>query len=992
MALQMDQLYAALQKTISPDESIRRNAEDQLKISQRMPEHSMNVIRLIASNETDPAVRQAAAVHFKNLIKHGWDTSTSGNEIHNAIVISEADRLAIKSHLVDLMCTVPHSIQLQCSEAVSLIATHDFPHKWDQLLPDLILKLQSHDLSVVNGVLLTCNSIFKRFRHAERSDELYQVILYVLEKMQQPLLALFKSMSQGIDAAANDELQLRARISCMNNMMKIYYSLIYQDLPEYFEDNIKDIMEVLAKFLQYNNNLLLDLDEEMEPSPIDALQSDIVEILNHYADKDEECFLPFLPQFTKMVWALLMTVTPHPKHDALAVRCIRFLANLVKKLMHKHLFEQESTLREIIGRIVIPNLMARDVDEERFEDDPQEFIQTDMEGSDTDSRRKCSLDLAKAMCRQFEAQTTVICTEHIANMIADYGRDPSQWARKDAAIYLMFGIAIKAESTIGGVSDVNENVNVLQFFSVNIYPELEDMHHGTRPMLKATALKFVATFRNQFTKEQLIALMPLLIHHAGSPSVVVHSYAAYCIEKILTTKQDGQPKFGRPELKPFLETIFSALFSIIDNPNLNENEYAMKCVMRSVAVASDDILPVTQVVLDRITGAMGRVVKNPRNPQYNHYMFETIAVLIKSVCTKEPAATTAFESFLFPPFQTVLHMDVSEFTPYVFQIFALLLELRPVGSGLGESYEMLFQPMLTPEIWERKGNIPALTRLLRAYLEQAAAQIVAMGSLQAILGLFQKLMASQPTEQSGMELLSTVLLTVEPTSLEHFLTEIFKILFMRLRLKKTPRFTRLLTQYFALYVGKLGPQSFFDHVNAVQDGLALNILMGVWIPQVESDPPTRLDAKIQLIGLTKLMCATPALLATDQAKQLWARALAASMKLLASDSIKQQIAGMDTPEEIEISYDSAFSSLSFARRPVEDPFQEISDPAAYFAQQLYTLSTQHPGQLTPIISQGLQFDPKLSGSLEAILAKSGINLVWARYHVLLAKEIDSNNN
>ena len=953
-------------------------AEDRLKMSQRMSEHSMNVIHLIASDQVVPAVRQAAAVHFKNLIKHGWapvnDAADNHSLAHITIAISETDRTAIKAHLVDLMCTVPHSIQLQCSEAVALIANHDFPQKWNQLLPDMIIKMQSPDLTVVSGVLMTSNSIFKRFRYAERSDELYQVIIYVLEKLQTPLLAMFQTMSQGIDSAHNDVLQLKARFSCMNSMMRIYFSLIYQDLPEFFEDHMAVIMAVLAKFLQYDNHLLVDLDEETEPSPIDVLQSSIVDILNHYADKDEECFLTYLPDCTKLVWALLMTVTAYPKHDALTVTCIRFLANLVKKQMHKHLFAQDSTLQEIIGRIVIPNMMVRDIDEERFEDDPQEFIQTDMEGSETDSRRKCSLDLAKAMCRQFEAQTTAICTDHIERMIAEYERDASQWSHKDAAIYLIFGIAIKAESAIGGVSEVNPNVNVLQFFSKNIYPELEDTNHATRPMLKATALKFVGTFRNQFTKDQLIALMPLLIHHLASPSVVVHSYAAYGIEKIMTTKQDGRPKFGGSELKPFLNTIFTALFIIIDNPNLNENEYAMKCVMRSLAVAGDDVMPVTQIVLERMTAALGRVAKNPRNPQYNHYIFESIAVLIKSVCTKEPAATSAFESFLFPPFQTILQMDVSEFTPYVFQIFSLLLEFRPIESGLGESYELLFQPMLTPEIWERKGNVPALTRLLRAYLGQAAAHIVAMGSLQPILGLFQKLMASQATEQSGMELLSTVLLKVELPSLEPFLTEIFNILFLRLRHKKTPRFTRLLSQFFALYVGKLNSQSFFDHVNAVQDGLALNILMGVWIPQIETEPPVRLDAKIQLVGITNLMCATPALLDTDQTKELWVRALTATMKLLASDSIKQST-GTEMTDEIEISYDSAFSSLSFARRPVEDPFQEIPDPTAHFAKHLYSLSTQYPGQLTQLISQGLQSDPKLSAGLEMILSKSGVTLV-----------------
>ena len=56
-----------------------------------------------------------------------------------------------------------------------------------------------------------------------------------------------------------------------------------------------------------------------------------------------------------------MTVTPLAKHDSLATISIRFLSGLVGKLMHKNLFEGEGTLSEIFGKIVIPNLMIREV-------------------------------------------------------------------------------------------------------------------------------------------------------------------------------------------------------------------------------------------------------------------------------------------------------------------------------------------------------------------------------------------------------------------------------------------------------------------------------------------------------------------------------------------------------------------------------------------------------------------------------------------------------
>ena len=37
--------------------------------------------------------------------------------------------------------------------------------------------------------------------------------------------------------------------------------------------------------------------------------------------------------------------------------------------MQVHLFDNESALREVIGKIVVPNLQIRETDEERFEDE-----------------------------------------------------------------------------------------------------------------------------------------------------------------------------------------------------------------------------------------------------------------------------------------------------------------------------------------------------------------------------------------------------------------------------------------------------------------------------------------------------------------------------------------------------------------------------------------------------------------------------------------------
>lgn len=63
-------------------------------------------------------------------------------------------------------------------------------------------------------------------------------------------------------------------------------------------------------------------------------------------------------------------------------------------------------------------------------------------------------------------------------------------------------------------------------------------------MLKADALKFVIAFRSILGGPTLLQCMPIIIRHLKARSVVVHTYAASAIEKLLVMRT------GEPENKP----------------------------------------------------------------------------------------------------------------------------------------------------------------------------------------------------------------------------------------------------------------------------------------------------------------------------------------------------------------------------------------------------------------------------------------------------------
>ncbi|KAL3924145.1 MAG: hypothetical protein SGILL_001225 [Bacillariaceae sp.] len=928
---------------------------------------------MVGTEGTVMPVRQAGAVYFKNTVKKGWDTSKDAED-REGIEISVEDRQLIKENLVELMCKVPPQIQAQVSETISIIAKTDFPGQWGTLLPNLVLQFQSPDTNVVDGVLKTADSIFMSFRYVERTDELYEVILYSLEVVQEPLLQLFVKTSQEADALKGNATLFVPKLNTLTLIVSLYHSLVYQDLPEFFEDNMATWAEGFAKYLEYKDPALVDEDDEDEPGPIEKLQTNIVDVLKLFVERDDDGFpRPYVEKFTGLVWQLLTSTPSEKRFDQLVVTSMKYLSILVGRQLYKDLFQNPDTLRQIVSNIIIPNLMVRESDMESFDDNPQEFILTELEGADNQSRRRCSRDLLKSMNRLFEAETTGISSEYISILVKEYQADPiNKWVSKDTAISLMIGITVRKESS-QGVSEVNHSVDFMGFFRSNILPELQ----GTeRPVVKATSLSFVGTFRNQFSSTELLQLLPLLIGNLRSDSVVVQSLAANTIEQILRCKEKDasglmREKLSRDDLSPFLQTLFQALFHIVGNIALNENQYAMKCIMRTLDRAGDGVIAVTDIVFEQLASALERVCKNPRVPEYNHCLFESLAILVKSVCSKDPTNVTQMENLLFSPFQTILQANIMEFTPYVFQILGQMLEFRPDGTGLGDAYSSLFEPLLSPNNWTAAGNVPGLTRLIQAYLQKAAPEIVSMNKLTPILGIFQKLNAAGRTEASAFDLLNSIVQYIPQDAMSPFLGEIFKLILMKLQAKKKSNLYPIrAAQFFGLFNGLYGGQAFTDVLESIQQGLALQVAGNLWLPRSQNAANSKLQAKIMVIGLTRYACEN-GFLADETTKQVFGQVALAIVTILTSERFLRT--EKDLPEEAPMVYDATFSLLKYASKAPTDPFAAIVDPVAYSLNTIKALSESNPGTIVPIMSAAFSDDEKLGPAFASMMQAKGVN-------------------
>lgn len=64
-----------------------------------------------------------------------------------------------------------------------------------------------------------------------------------------------------------------------------------------------------------------------------------------------------------------------------------------------------------------PCSLTADADEELFEDNPEEYIRRDIEGSDIDTRRRAACDLVRALTRHFEAIVISNFSQYVQAML-----------------------------------------------------------------------------------------------------------------------------------------------------------------------------------------------------------------------------------------------------------------------------------------------------------------------------------------------------------------------------------------------------------------------------------------------------------------------------------------------------------------------------------------------------------------------------------------------
>lgn len=959
----MADLPALLKASLNPE--TRKQAEQNLNALSTHNGFLTHLLNLILEQRVDRAIRLSGSVYLKNITKLRWDEDIQP--------LAEEDKAALRAQLVPAMLALSNpadkAIRAQVAESVSLVAELDFPAKWEDLIDQLVSSLSTTDYNTNVGVLQTAHSIFRQWRAHVRSDELYTEINLVLTKFMTPFLQLFRQTAQllfGTAPAANYALVAQSMVL----LIDLFYDFTCHDLPPAIEDTHEEFFGPTSGwfqvFLGWDPAELRGDPDDTTPSLPSQIKAGILEIAELFIKlyPDQLLKSPAVETFVKNVWNLVgSNKLPGVADDALVSQSLRFISTAIRSGYYKALFSSTETISSLVQGVVVPNVALREHDVEQFEDDPLEFIRLDLAqsstGSDLSTRRQAAADVLQALVGSgYETETTQIVGQWISTGLSEYEANKAQnWKAKDSAVYLLTAVATRGSTSQHGVTSTNALVDVVKFFSDHVFQDLKAAPGAVHPILQVDAIRFLYTFRNQLTKPQLLSVLPLLSQRLESENYVTYTYAAITIDRILFIKQNNQLLFGQADIQESAPHLVHALLTKIEAAGtpekVAENDHLMKCVMRVIVTARQGLTSVYELTLSRLVGILGRISKNPSNPHFDQYIFESISGLMRFIVEGSPTTLPKFEQTLFTPFTMILQQDIDQYIPYVFQVLAQMLDLHSTREVPPE-YRNLLPFLFTPAIWQQKGSIPGLVKLLKTFLGRDATQMFAAGQIASVLAVVQqRLIPSKVNDAWGFELIQSVVLNVKPENLQQYMKPLVMTLLTRMQTSKTDKYTYLFARFIlftmAINVTGMSPDYLITTIEEIQANLWPNILSNFVIPQAPKFPHK--ERKLAAVGLTRLLCDSRYMMQQPSVAH-WPSAYTALGKLFSEPQYFKSSESEDPHigiteidfEEQTAGYQAAYSRLASSEKAEVDPVAYVQNPAQYLQAGLVALSKTYGEQ------------------------------------------------
>ena len=262
----------------------------------------------------------------------------------------------------------------------------------------------------------------------------------------------------------------------------------------------------------------------------------------------------------------------------------------------------------------------------------------------------------------------------------------------------------------------------------------------------------------------------------------------------------------------------------------------------------------------------------------------------------------------------------------------------------------MFPSLLSPALWDRPGNVPALVRLMGQYFEKGGQKIASNEQwMMNCLGIWQHLNSAPKHDGETFEFLGSITDSMPLSVLDKFLPRILSFVFTRLSTPKgkTPRYIKGFVTFLLQFAAKHGGSAIITRCNTVQDKIWSNCLN--LIGQSLSKPRGFADKKRCALGTVRLLTATEEML-KDPYSNFWGPLLSSLMGLF---ELPEEEEGDNAVNDEEITGGAVFTPLYHAGMLTDsDPYPGVNEKTE-LAKGLAALNKKSNGKAQSMIQSAL---------------------------------------
>lgn len=382
--MDVNALYLTFSESLSPNQQVRQQAEQTLRRAESSIGFLGACLDILSTDGVDLAVKKAAAVFFKNRVVRFWNRDEASDEGK----IDNDERPIIRDRILATLVTVNHQLRNQLIPVLSTIIVGDYPKKWPTLVDSAVQLLYANNLDSAYTGLLCFAEICRTYRwvtNEERKD-LDQLINSHFPILLSVSDTLLKENSP--DAGEMTKLLLKAyKFSTYHDLpeplqtqeaitswMTFHVNVIQKELPKYVIDTMEDSERNLDPWVKckkwaYANLYRLftryashSLSKKFSYSQFNDFFNEnfVPQLLNLYFNQiDQWC--------NKKLWL----------SDESLYYLINFLENAITQKKTWPFIKPHFEL--LVSHFVFPLLCPSDDTLDRFENDPQEYIHTNLD-------------------------------------------------------------------------------------------------------------------------------------------------------------------------------------------------------------------------------------------------------------------------------------------------------------------------------------------------------------------------------------------------------------------------------------------------------------------------------------------------------------------------------------------------------------------------------------------------------------------------------------